>query len=69
LKNAVGTDLIFPPLFFLSLQQSLETIDADMLSKGSDLGALQEMQKKRDVAAGKIDELMAEWEELEELLA
>ena len=49
-----------------SLQQTLETIDADMLSKGSEIGALQEMQKKRDVAAGKIDELMAEWEELSE---
>jgi hypothetical protein len=54
--------------FLIFLQQTLETIDADMLSKGSDLGALQEMQKKRDVAAGKIDALMAEWEELEELL-
>ena len=50
----------------IPLQQTLETIDADMLSKGSEIGALQEMQKKRDVVAGKIDELMAEWEELSE---
>ena len=50
----------------IPLQQTLETIDADMLSKGSEIGALQEMQKKRDVAAGKIDELMAEWEEQSE---
>ena len=55
-----GTDLKIP------LQQTLETIDADMLSKGSEIGALQEMQKKRDVVAGKIDELMAEWEEQSE---
>lgn len=51
------------------LEAALAKIDDEMMAKGSDLAALQDLQAKREEAIGKVDKLMAEWEELEQLLA
>mmetsp|Transcript_64848 Transcript_64848/g.104985 ORF Transcript_64848/g.104985 Transcript_64848/m.104985 type:complete len:550 (+) Transcript_64848:2-1651(+) len=51
------------------LENSVEKIDTEMMSKGSDVEALQKLQAKRDDASLKIDAFMEEWEQLEELMA
>jgi len=51
------------------MEEELESIDAEMLEHGSDVGKLVDLTEKRGKIETKIMELMEEWEELEELLA
>jgi multidrug resistance efflux pump len=46
------------------LEAQVETLDANMIAAGSDVGKVLELNKKRSPLAEKIDALYAEYEKL-----
>ena len=53
----------------LRLEEELAVVTADMSAAGADLGRLQELSPRADALRQQIEELYAEWEELEELMS
>jgi len=51
------------------LEGKIAVIDEAMLEKGSDVGALVELNEKRKKLAAKVSECLGEWEELESIVA
>jgi ABC-type multidrug transport system ATPase subunit len=49
-------------------ERRIEMIDSEMLANGSDVGILCDLSEKRQNEVAKVEELMLEWEQLEELL-
>jgi ATPase subunit of ABC transporter with duplicated ATPase domains len=52
-----------------SLEDRIATIDADMLSHGSDVGKLVDLSTEKDKLEAQVAAYMDEWEKLEELLS
>lgn len=50
-------------------EAKISDIEATMLSHGSDVGKLVDLSKEKDGLQAKVDAFMAEWEELDALLA
>ena len=49
-------------------EEKIEQYDEEMMTVGNDVGKLMDITKLKDEQQAKVDEMMIEWEELEELL-
>ncbi len=52
-----------------SAEMRIAEIDEEMMAVGNDVGKLMDLTKEKEKEEEKVIEMMAEWEELEELLA
>lgn len=51
------------------IEAVIADLDSRMVECGSDYGKVDELQKSKEAEEKKLEELYAEWEELEELMA
>ena len=65
LQNSAPKKLARVEAAIAEADQSLEALDAEMLSAGADVGHLAELSQQRDALQGQVDSLYAEMVELE----
>jgi len=65
LQNSAPKKLARVEAAIAEADQSLEALDAEMLSAGADVGRLAELSQQRDALQGQVDSLYAEMAELE----